>query len=136
MQVTVEVPKAFSARGENEFVPIQHLMTRLNPQLVVKQVATAVHVDGGGTVYGALCAWKGSHSPRRMLKPPCGKRGSTSNTVTWHRQPICPPAFLGRAVSTTAACVRGKASIDVSEHHARFGPEDQRRSQAIESDRS
>jgi hypothetical protein len=56
MQVTVEVPKAFSARGENEIAPIQHLMARLNPQLVVKQVATAVHVDGGGTVvWGLVC---------------------------------------------------------------------------------
>ena len=56
MQATVEVPKAFSARGENEIAPIQHLMARLNPQLVVKQVATAVHVDGGGTVlWGLVC---------------------------------------------------------------------------------
>jgi hypothetical protein len=56
MQVTVEVPKAFSARGENEIAPIQHLMARLNPHLVVKQVATAVHVDGGGTVlWGLVC---------------------------------------------------------------------------------
>ena len=56
MQVTVEVPKAFSARGENEILPIQHLMARLNPQLVVKQVATAMHVDGGGTVvWGLVC---------------------------------------------------------------------------------
>ena len=59
MQVTVEVPKAFSARGENEIVPIQHLMARLNPQLVVKQIATAVHVDGGGTVVWGLACLKG-----------------------------------------------------------------------------
>ena len=56
MQATVEVPKAFSACGESEFTPIQHLMARMNPQLVVKQVATAVHVDGGGTVvWGLVC---------------------------------------------------------------------------------
>jgi hypothetical protein len=56
MQATVEVPKAFSFRGEDEIVPIRHLMARLNPQLVVKQVATAVHVDGGGTVlWGLVC---------------------------------------------------------------------------------
>jgi hypothetical protein len=59
MQVTVEVPKAFSARGETEIVPIQHLMARLNPSLVVKQVATAVHVDGGGTVLWGLVCLKG-----------------------------------------------------------------------------
>ncbi len=56
MRATVEVPKAFSARDENEIAPIQHLMARLNPQLVVKQIATAVHVDGGGTVlWGLVC---------------------------------------------------------------------------------
>lgn len=37
MQAIVEVPKAFSACGENEIAPIQHLMERLNPQLVVKR---------------------------------------------------------------------------------------------------
>ena len=56
MKVTVEVPQAFSACGENEMAPIQHLMARLNPQLVVKQVATAMHVAGGGTVlWGLVC---------------------------------------------------------------------------------
>ena len=59
MQAIVEVPKAFSACGENEIAPIQHLMTRLNPRLVVKQVATAVHVDGGGTVVWGLACLKG-----------------------------------------------------------------------------
>jgi hypothetical protein len=29
-------------------------MARLNPQLVVKQIATGVHVDGGGTVFWGL----------------------------------------------------------------------------------
>ncbi|MGA2257268.1 MAG: hypothetical protein ABSG53_21645 [Thermoguttaceae bacterium] len=56
MQANVELPKAFSTRGENEIAMIQHLMARLNPQLVVRQVATAVHVDGGGTVlWGVVC---------------------------------------------------------------------------------
>lgn len=59
MQATVEVPKAFSARGENEIAPVQHLMTRLNPHLVVKQVATAVHVDGDGTVLWGLVYLEG-----------------------------------------------------------------------------
>lgn len=59
MQTTVEVPKAFSARGENEIAPIQHLMARLNPQLVVKQIATAMHVDGGGTVAWGLVYLEG-----------------------------------------------------------------------------
>ncbi len=99
MKATVEVPKAFLAYGENEIAPIRHLMARLNPQLVVKQVATAVaHVTRAAPSYGALCAWKGSHSPKRTLKPPCGKRGVTLNRVTWCRQPICASAFRGRAV--------------------------------------
>lgn len=50
MQSTVCVPKAFSVRDEHEFFPVQHLMARLNPKLVVKQVATGVHVNGGCTV--------------------------------------------------------------------------------------
>ena len=59
MQAAVEVPKAFSARSENEIVAIQHLVVRLNPQLVVKQVATAVHVGGGGTLLWCLVCLEG-----------------------------------------------------------------------------
>jgi hypothetical protein len=54
MQTNVELPKAFSVRDEHEFHPIQHLMARLNSKLLVKQVATGVHVDGGGTVFWGL----------------------------------------------------------------------------------
>jgi hypothetical protein len=54
MHSKVELPKAFSVRDEHEFLPIQHLMARMNPQFVVKQVATGVHVDGGGTVFWGL----------------------------------------------------------------------------------
>jgi hypothetical protein len=54
MNAKVELPKAFSVRDEHEFFPIQHLMARLNPQLVAKQVATGVHLDGGGTVFWGL----------------------------------------------------------------------------------
>ena len=50
MHARIELPKAFSVRDEHEFFPIQHLMARLNPKLVVKQVATGVHVNGGCTV--------------------------------------------------------------------------------------
>ena len=59
MQVVVEVPRAFSVRGENEITPMQHLVARLNPQLVVKQIATAVHVAGGGTVLWCLVCLEG-----------------------------------------------------------------------------
>ena len=54
MHTNVELPKAFSVRDEHEFLPIQHLMARLNPQLTVNQVATGVHVDGGTTVLSGL----------------------------------------------------------------------------------
>jgi hypothetical protein len=51
MQAPVQLPKAFSVRDENEFLPIQHLLARLNPQLRVRRIATGVHVDGGTTVF-------------------------------------------------------------------------------------
>ena len=51
MLTKVQLPKAFSVRDEHEFYPMQHLMARLNPELMVKQVATGMHVEGGGTVF-------------------------------------------------------------------------------------
>src|SRR5208283_5731327 len=54
MHSKVELPKAFSVGDEHEFLPIQHLIARMNPQFVVKQIATGVHVDGGGTVFWGL----------------------------------------------------------------------------------
>jgi hypothetical protein len=54
MQATVELPKAFSARDDRDLPLIQDLMARLNPKLVVAQVATGVHVDGGYTVNWGL----------------------------------------------------------------------------------
>jgi len=54
MHTKIELPKAFSVRDEHEFLPIQHLMVRLNPQLIAKEVATGVHVDGGETVFWGL----------------------------------------------------------------------------------
>jgi hypothetical protein len=54
MHAKVELPKAFSVRDEHEFLPVRHLLGRMNPQLVVKQVATGMHVDGGTTVFWGL----------------------------------------------------------------------------------
>ena len=54
MHTKIDLPKAFSVRDEHEFLPIQHLMARLNPKLMVKEVATGVHVDGGETVFWGL----------------------------------------------------------------------------------
>jgi len=54
MQAAVQLPKAFSASDERELRLIQDLMTRLNPKLLVIQVATGVHVDGGSTANWGL----------------------------------------------------------------------------------
>ncbi len=54
MKATIELPKAFSVRDDRELPLIQDLMARLNPKLLVTQVATGVHVDGGYTVNWAL----------------------------------------------------------------------------------
>ena len=54
MQVTIELPKAFSVRDTREFPLVEDLMARLNPKLLVAQVATGVHVNGGPTVNWGL----------------------------------------------------------------------------------
>ena len=54
MEATVELPKAFSVREDRELPLVQDLMARLNPKLLVAQVATGVHVDGGYTVNWGL----------------------------------------------------------------------------------
>lgn len=59
MKVTVEVPKAFSVREENEFFAFQHLMARMNPRLMVMQVATGRHVNSGCTVFWGLVYLEG-----------------------------------------------------------------------------
>jgi hypothetical protein len=54
MLTNIHLPKAFSVRDEHEFFPMQHLMARLNRDLMVKQVATGMHVHGGGTVFWGI----------------------------------------------------------------------------------
>ena len=54
MQATVELPKAFSVRDDCELQLIQDLVARLNPKLLVVQVATGIHVNGGPTVNWGL----------------------------------------------------------------------------------
>ena len=68
MHAKVELPKAFSVRDEHEFVPFQHLMARLNPKLIVKQVATGVHVDGGNTVFWGLVYLKGEPPSKQKVE--------------------------------------------------------------------
>ena len=68
MHSKVELPKAFYVRDEHEFLPIQHLMERMNPQFVVKQIATGVHVDGGGTVFWGLVYLKSEPPSRKKVE--------------------------------------------------------------------
>lgn len=68
MHAKIELPKAFSVRDEHEFLPIQHLIARLNPQLVVKEVATGVHVDRGGTVHWGIVYVKGEPPSKRKVE--------------------------------------------------------------------
>ena len=54
MEATIEVPKAFSVRDDNEFLAFKHLAARLNPQLRVRQVGMGLHINSGYTVYWGL----------------------------------------------------------------------------------
>ena len=68
MHTKVELPKAFSVRNEREFLPIQHLMARLNPKLMVRQIATGVHVDGGSTVLWGLIYQNGEPPSKKKVE--------------------------------------------------------------------
>ena len=68
MPAKVELPKAFSVRDEHEFLPIQHLMGRLNPKFMVKQIATGVHMDGGGTVCWGLVYMNGEPPSKKHVE--------------------------------------------------------------------
>jgi hypothetical protein len=68
MHAKIDLPKAFSVRDEHEFLPVQHLMARLNKQLVAKEVATGVHVDGGGTVHWGLVYLKGKPPDKKTVE--------------------------------------------------------------------
>jgi hypothetical protein len=68
MQTQIELPKAFSVREENEFYAFQHLMARLNPKLVVKMVATGMHVNEGCTVFWGLVYLDGQPLSKREVE--------------------------------------------------------------------
>lgn len=59
MLVELDLPKAFSVREENEFFPFMHLMAAINPMLMVAQVATGRHINGGCTVLWGLVYLQG-----------------------------------------------------------------------------
>ena len=54
MKATIDLPKAFSVRDDRELPLMQDLMARLNPKLLVVQVATGLHVHCGCTVNWGL----------------------------------------------------------------------------------
>ena len=83
MHAKVELPKAIAVRDEHEFLPVQHLLERLNPQLTVREVVTGVHVDGGGTVHWGLVYLKG--------EPPSRKKVEKRPARGWLR--LCPQCF-------------------------------------------
>ena len=68
MHAKIELPKAFSVRDEHEFLPVQHLLERMNPQLIVKQVATGLHVDGGETVFWGLVYLEGEPPGKKKVE--------------------------------------------------------------------
>jgi hypothetical protein len=68
MQASIELPKAFSVRDEHEFYPLQHLMERLNPKLMVEQAATGKHVNGGHTVFWGIVYLDGSKPNKAELE--------------------------------------------------------------------
>ncbi len=68
MQTQIDLPKAFSVRDEHEFYPIQHLMARLNPRLVVIRAGTGVHVNGGCTVFWGVVHLEGRPPSRKEVE--------------------------------------------------------------------
>ena len=95
MQTQIDLPKAFSVRDEHEFFPIQHLMARLNPSLMVTQVGTGVHVNGGCTVFWGLVYVEGQPPSREEVEAALAEAGFdfARNVVTkaselwfnWHK---------------------------------------------------
>ena len=59
MKATIELPKAFSVRDDRELPLIQDLVARLNPKLLVVQVATGMSLKGGYTVNWGLVYLEG-----------------------------------------------------------------------------
>jgi len=75
METQIHLPKAFSVRDENEFLPIRHLIARLNPKFVVNQVATGFHVHGGCTVFWGLVCLEGQTPGRREVEAALAEAG-------------------------------------------------------------
>ena len=68
MQTSIDLPQSFSVRDENEFFPIQHLMSRLNPKLTVTRITTGRHVHGGPTVVWGLVHLDGKKPSKNVVE--------------------------------------------------------------------
>lgn len=68
MQTQVELPQAFSVRDDHEIFPIQHLMARLNPNLMVVQVATGRHTSSGCTVFWGIVYLEGQTPTKQQVE--------------------------------------------------------------------
>jgi hypothetical protein len=68
MQAEIKLPKAFSIQNEDEFFPIQHLMARMNPKLMVVEIATGPHQNGGRTVLWGLAYLDGQSITREDVE--------------------------------------------------------------------
>ena len=75
MQAKVDLPSAFSVRDENEFYPIQHLISRLNSELVVRHVGTGRHVSGGSTVLWGVVYLNGKSPTKQEVETALKKAG-------------------------------------------------------------
>lgn len=75
MQALMTLPVAFSVRNDHEFFPIQHLMARINPKLMVVQVATGRHINGGCTVFWGLVYLDGERMTQQDIEVALRKAG-------------------------------------------------------------
>jgi hypothetical protein len=93
MQAKIDLPKAFSVRDEHEFYPLQHLMARLNPKIMVEQVATGKHVDGGCTVFWGIVYLDGQQPGKAQVEAALKEAGFdfdlnvlTQSAYVWNSQ--------------------------------------------------
>lgn len=81
MQAVVELPRAFSVRDDRELQLVQDLMARMNRMLLVTQVATGLHVNGGRTVNWVVVYLDGEPLTEKEVRAALGKLGWISDTM-------------------------------------------------------
>jgi hypothetical protein len=99
MQTSIDMPQSFSVRDENEFFPIQHLMSRLNPKLTVSRVATGRHVHGGPTVVWGLVHLEGKKPSKKEVE----NEASSPALAERSRQAIRAATAVGLALTSAAS---------------------------------